>query len=50
MGDVPRRGPVSGPFDVGERILLIDQRDRTYLFLLESGSTTTPIAARGHDA
>ncbi|MDH4112246.1 MAG: tRNA (adenine-N1)-methyltransferase [Actinomycetota bacterium] len=30
---------MSGPFEVGERVLLIDQRDRTYLFRLEAGGT-----------
>jgi tRNA (adenine57-N1/adenine58-N1)-methyltransferase len=28
-----------GPFEAGERALLMDQRDRTYLFQLETGST-----------
>ncbi|MDQ3210593.1 MAG: tRNA (adenine-N1)-methyltransferase [Actinomycetota bacterium] len=28
-----------GPFEPGDRILLIDQRDRTYLFRLETGGT-----------
>ena len=30
---------MKGPFEVGERVLLIDQRDRTYLFRLEAGGT-----------
>jgi tRNA (adenine57-N1/adenine58-N1)-methyltransferase catalytic subunit len=29
---------VSAPFEPGERVLLIDQRDRTYLFALEAGA------------
>ena len=28
---------MSGPFEAGERVMLIDQRDRTYLMKLESG-------------
>jgi tRNA (adenine57-N1/adenine58-N1)-methyltransferase catalytic subunit len=30
---------MSGPFEAGERVLLIDQRDRTYLVRLEAGGT-----------
>jgi tRNA (adenine57-N1/adenine58-N1)-methyltransferase len=30
---------MSAPFEPGERVLLIDQRDRTYLFHLERGGT-----------
>jgi tRNA (adenine57-N1/adenine58-N1)-methyltransferase len=30
---------MSGPFDAGERVLLIDQRDRTYVFRLQAGGT-----------
>ena len=30
---------MSGPFEAGERVLVIDQRDRTYLFRLEAGGT-----------
>ena len=30
---------MSGPFETGETVLLIDQRDRTYLFRLQSGAT-----------
>jgi tRNA (adenine57-N1/adenine58-N1)-methyltransferase len=28
-----------GPFGVGEKVLLVDQRDRTYLFRLQAGGT-----------
>ena len=28
-----------GPFETGERVLLVDQRDRTYLFSLDAGTT-----------
>lgn len=34
---VPASSP--GPFEAGDRVLLIDQRDRTYLFRLETGGT-----------
>jgi tRNA (adenine57-N1/adenine58-N1)-methyltransferase len=30
---------MSAPFEAGERVLLIDQRDRTYLFSLRAGAT-----------
>jgi tRNA (adenine57-N1/adenine58-N1)-methyltransferase catalytic subunit len=30
---------VSGPFEAGERVMLVDQRDRTYVMKLESGGT-----------
>ena len=30
---------MSGRFEAGERVLLIDQRDRTYVFRLEAGGT-----------
>jgi tRNA (adenine57-N1/adenine58-N1)-methyltransferase len=30
---------VSAPFEAGERVLLIDQRDRTYLVALQAGAT-----------
>jgi tRNA (adenine57-N1/adenine58-N1)-methyltransferase len=30
---------MSAPFEAGEKVLLIDQRDRTYLFSLEVGAT-----------
>ncbi len=30
---------MSGPFEPGERVMLVDQRDRTYLMKLESGGT-----------
>jgi tRNA (adenine57-N1/adenine58-N1)-methyltransferase catalytic subunit len=30
---------VRGPFEAGEHALLVDQRDRTYLFVLEPGAT-----------
>jgi tRNA (adenine57-N1/adenine58-N1)-methyltransferase catalytic subunit len=41
---------VSAPFEPGERVLLIDQRDRTYLFRLERGGTYhTHSGTLGHD-
>ena len=30
---------MSGPFEAGERVMLVDQRDRTYLMKLETGGT-----------
>ena len=30
---------MSAPFEAGEKVLLIDQRDRTYLFALQAGAT-----------
>ncbi|MGH2629429.1 MAG: tRNA (adenine-N1)-methyltransferase [Actinomycetota bacterium] len=30
---------MSGPFEAGERVLVVDQRDRAYLFRLEAGGT-----------
>jgi tRNA (adenine57-N1/adenine58-N1)-methyltransferase len=42
---------VSGPFEAGERVLLVDQRGRTYLFLLQAGGTFhTHSGTLGHDA
>lgn len=42
---------MSGPFEVGDRVLLVDQRDRTYLFRLEEGGTYhTHSGTLGHDA
>jgi tRNA (adenine57-N1/adenine58-N1)-methyltransferase len=42
---------MSGPFEVGDRVLLVDQRDRTYLFRLEGGGTFhTHSGTLGHDA
>ncbi len=42
---------VSGAFEVGDRVLVIDQRDRTYLFRLEAGGTFhTHSGTLGHDA
>ncbi len=41
---------MSAPFEVGERVLLIDQRDRTYLFSLEAGAVYhTHAGTLGHD-
>lgn len=40
-----------GPFEAGERVLLVDQRDRTYLFQLEAGATYhTHSGTLAHDA
>ena len=40
-----------GPFEAGDRVLLIDQRDRTYLFRLEAGGTYhTHSGTLAHDA
>jgi len=40
-----------GPFGAGERALLVDQRDRTYLFQLEAGATYhTHSGTLAHDA
>lgn len=40
-----------GPFEAGDRALLIDQRDRTYLFQLEEGATYhTHSGTLAHDA
>ena len=33
------RGAMSAPFEPGEHVLLLDQRDRTYLFRLQAGGT-----------
>lgn len=42
---------MSGPFEAGDRVLLIDQRDRTYLLRLESRATYhTHSGTIGHDA
>lgn len=42
---------MSGPFEAGEKVLLIDQRDRTYLFRLEAGGTFhTHSGTLDHDA
>jgi len=42
---------VSAPFETGERVLLIDQRDRTYLVRLETGATYhTHSGTLAHDA
>lgn len=42
---------MSGPFEAGERVLLVDQRGRTYLFLLQAGGTFhTHSGTLGHDA
>ena len=42
---------VGGAFEVGERVLVIDQRDRTYLFRLEAGGTFhTHSGTLDHDA
>lgn len=41
---------VQGPFAPGEKILLIDQRDRTYLFTLQAkGTYHTHSGTLGHD-
>ena len=34
-----RAAPMSAPFEAGEKVLLIDQRERTYLFSLQAGAT-----------
>jgi tRNA (adenine57-N1/adenine58-N1)-methyltransferase len=40
-----------GPFEAGERALLVDQRDRTYLFQLDAGATYhTHSGTLAHDA
>ena len=42
---------MNGPFEAGDRVLLIDQRDRTYLFRLEPGGTFhTHSGTLEHDA
>lgn len=42
---------MSGPFDVGDKVLLVDQRDRTYLLRLEAGGTFhTHSGTLDHDA
>ncbi|MGH2679359.1 MAG: tRNA (adenine-N1)-methyltransferase [Actinomycetota bacterium] len=42
---------MSAPFQAGEKVLLIDQRDRTYLFSLEAGATFhTHAGTLAHDA
>ena len=42
---------MSVPFEAGDRVLLIDQRDRTYLFVLEAGGTFhTHSGTLGHDS
>lgn len=42
---------MSAPFETGERVLLVDQRDRTYLLRLETGATYhTHSGTLAHDA
>lgn len=42
---------MSAPFEAGERVMLVDQRDRTYLMRLESGGTYhTHSGTLAHDA
>jgi tRNA (adenine57-N1/adenine58-N1)-methyltransferase len=42
---------MSAPFEAGERVLLVDQRDRTYLVRLEGGATYhTHSGTLAHDA
>lgn len=42
---------MSAPFEAGERVLLIDQRERTYLFSLRAGATYhTHAGTLAHDA
>ena len=42
---------MSAPFEAGEKVLLIDQRERTYLFSLQAGATYhTHAGTLSHDA